>query len=641
MVSEPASGNTEELTFRRVTGKPDRAVVAVDSTESRVGEFLIARWIWLDDRTELRQLRVIPGPGRSAGYERLDNEILAGRRLHEVTEGVGYPPVLSHLYGDEAESADPYALLEPYRGEPLHAVVGQMMKAEQLAFEISLLTGLCWLEAAGIAHRGLSPSTVRWDGRRQQAQITDFSLATVFRVPREEIGPVDWVGPEQRPGEKVSGLVTERDDMHAAGLIYYVRSQGEQLQSGSQLAGEAFADLGPLFGQPDRRPTARALSWRGVPVWATRSLAGSVATRGSRAGTSASTTGGTTNTLAFPGQKTGAVPGAAPPRAHRTGWLRPGCRWNPREQVRWCPKPRRLGHRRIRTSAPGGDGAAVPDGSPMSTLDQIIYRAPSGARGIILQAAASLQDPGSGDLWLRRLEPWLRAGGPLGRGYLNFGPESALIRWHDNTTSGIAWQFAHAVVGPSDVLTGSYALLLRELPAKLPSLPPDDRPLQVVDTDRIHLSHPGVIGARSRSKEAIELLVPLLARVLAGEQRVIMPWTEWSLPEAVVWGLVSILDMLGDARPLSYLTYAPGQAETYPGCTFRSVPGPPRCRQTRGSRRWPSAWRPVTPTTPPDSARCFASTEYPEKPTTHGGSHGCSTCGSDRISMLATSRPRL
>jgi hypothetical protein len=83
----------------------------------------------------------------------------------------------------------------------------------------------------------------------------------------------------------------------------------------------------------------------------------------------------------------------------------------------------------------------------MSTLDQIIYRAPSGPRGIILQAAASLQDPGSGDLWLRRLDPWLRAGGPLGRGYLNFGAESALIRWHDNTTSGTAGQAAQPAAG--------------------------------------------------------------------------------------------------------------------------------------------------------------------------------------------------
>jgi hypothetical protein len=209
----------------------------------------------------------------------------------------------------------------------------------------------------------------------------------------------------------------------------------------------------------------------------------------------------------------------------------------------------------------------------MSTLDQIIYRAPSGSRGIILQAAASLADPSSGGLWMRRLEPWLRAGGPLGRGYLSFGPESALIRWHDNTTSAIAWQFAHAVVGSSAVLAGRYALLVRELPARLPSLPPDDRPLQIVDTDSVQLSSSAVIEARSRSTDAIELLVPMLARVLAGEQRVTMPWTEWALPEAVVWGLVSLLDMLGDTRPVSYLTYAPGQAADIPGLYVSFRPG--------------------------------------------------------------------
>lgn len=259
MTSEPASGNTEELTFRHVTGKPVHAVATVDSTKSPVGDFLIARRIWLD-RTELCQLSVAPGAQRNIGYERLDNEILAGRRLHEVTEGVGYPPALSLLYGDEATSADPYALLEPYRGEPLEEVVRQMMAGEQQAFEISLLTGLCWLEAAGIAHRGLSPSTVRWDGRTRQALITDFSLCTVFGVPREAIGPAHWVGPEQRPGGKVSGLVTKRDDMHAAGrLIYYVRSQGEILHSLGQLEQDGFADLKPLFGPPERRPTAREL----------------------------------------------------------------------------------------------------------------------------------------------------------------------------------------------------------------------------------------------------------------------------------------------------------------------------------------------------------------------------------------------
>lgn len=218
----------------------------------------------------------------------------------------------------------------------------------------------------------------------------------------------------------------------------------------------------------------------------------------------------------------------------------------------------------------------------MSTLDQIIYRAPSGARGIILQAAASLQDPSAGDLWLRRLDPWLRAGGPLGRGFLSFGPESALIRWHDNISSGLSWQFAHAVVGPSTTLTASYALRVRELPAKLPSLPPDDRPLQVVGTDRVQLSQSGMIEARARSKDAVELLVPLLARVLAGEQSVSIPWTEWSLPEAVVWGLLSILEMLGDSRPVSFLTYASGVAVDTPGLFVSFRPGAATLRPDPG-----------------------------------------------------------
>ena len=135
-------------------------------------EFLAARPIRLADGTELRQLRVA-GTARRAGYERLDNEILAGLRLREVTGPAGYPPEVSRLYGYEADSADPYALLEPYRGEPLTVAGQHLLGSEQHQFQVSLLTGLCWLAAAGIAHRGIAPTTVRWDGRH--AQITDFS----------------------------------------------------------------------------------------------------------------------------------------------------------------------------------------------------------------------------------------------------------------------------------------------------------------------------------------------------------------------------------------------------------------------------------------------------------------------------------
>jgi hypothetical protein len=50
----------------------------------------------------------------------------------------------------------------------------------------------------------------------------------------------------------------------------------------------------------------------------------------------------------------------------------------------------------------------------------------------------------------------------------------------------------------------------------------------------------------------------LLAHALVGERRVTMPWTVAGMPEAVMWGLMSILRMIGDTRPVSCLTHAAG-----------------------------------------------------------------------------------
>ena len=266
MSGEPGMAE-EKLTFREAAagGDPVSVLARVGEAETRVGEFLTARPVWLPAGTRLCQLRVAAAADRGTGYERLDNEILAGRRLAEAAGDLDYPATVSRLHGDEAESAEPFALLDPYAGEPLRAVVANMMDDEQRDFEVGLLTGLCWLDAAGIAHRGLTPTTVRWDGDRRQAQITDFSLCTVFGVPREAIGPRDWVGPEQQSGRKVSGLVSNRDDMNsAARLIYYVRTQGEPLRSLDQLDGARLGYLKPLIAAPENRLTARELFRRRV-----------------------------------------------------------------------------------------------------------------------------------------------------------------------------------------------------------------------------------------------------------------------------------------------------------------------------------------------------------------------------------------
>jgi hypothetical protein len=268
----------DRLRFRRVTGEQVEAMAVLDDAEFPAGDFLIARQVRLEDGTELRQHRVAAAAKRlggdspygDSGYDRLDNEILAGRRLGRVATW-RYPPELARLYGDEATSADPYALFEPYLGVPLREAAAYLLGDELEAFQVSLLTGLCWLAAAGVAHRAISPDTVLWDARGGMAQITDFSRSTVFGVPRTPVdGSWDWVAREQRPGTAY-GTVGPQDDIWAAGrLIYFASSQGEDIVDRSQLVGHGLAELlGEVFGPPEGRPAASdllALKGRGNPA---------------------------------------------------------------------------------------------------------------------------------------------------------------------------------------------------------------------------------------------------------------------------------------------------------------------------------------------------------------------------------------
>jgi hypothetical protein len=210
----------------------------------------------------------------------------------------------------------------------------------------------------------------------------------------------------------------------------------------------------------------------------------------------------------------------------------------------------------------------------MSTIDQITYRARQGSAGIIDQAATSIRDQAASDRWLRLLEPWLRAGSPLGPAYLDFGSEAAFIRWHGEAGTRFDWQYAYVLVGQSDELTGTYALEFDDPDPRVPD--ESGRPLIAGPKER-----PGhdAIEARARSAEAIELLTPLLAHALQGERRVTMPWTEPGLPAVVMWGLISILRMAGDNRAVSFLTYASAHTREWdiPGLlvSFRAdVPAP-------------------------------------------------------------------
>src|SRR5260370_30096233 len=156
----------------------------------------------------------------------------------------------------------------------------------------------------------------------------------------------------------------------------------------------------------------------------------------------------------------------------------------------------------------------------MSAIHKIVFRAPSGSNGTIVPAFSSIEDPAEVDYWQRRLDPWLRTGNPLGRGYLDFGKQAAFIRWYTDVSSGYDWQYALVFIAPSAVLTAAYALELPELSADLLAI---SRGGRLPPATRTELG-PGhaTIMARARSNKAVEHLVPLLARVLAGERSLIM-----------------------------------------------------------------------------------------------------------------------
>ena len=250
-----------KLQFRLSTGEQVEAEVEVDDAEFPSGEFLMARKVRLEDGTELRQHRPASGSQRRGGYERLDNEILAGRRLHEVADWGIYPREVARLHGDEATSAEPYSLFDPYRGEPLRDLGLYIIDDEFDSFLVSLLTGLCWLAAAGIAHRAINLDTVRWDSQERRVQITDFSRSAIFGVPRTPVTVPGWIPREQRP-RTVYGTVGPHDDIWAAArLIFFVRNQGEDLVDRAQI-GTSGLDVmfngmfDRMLGPPENRPTA-------------------------------------------------------------------------------------------------------------------------------------------------------------------------------------------------------------------------------------------------------------------------------------------------------------------------------------------------------------------------------------------------
>jgi hypothetical protein len=207
----------------------------------------------------------------------------------------------------------------------------------------------------------------------------------------------------------------------------------------------------------------------------------------------------------------------------------------------------------------------------VSVIHQISYRARGGGSTVtIVQTATSLTDQRLADRWQRQLDLWLRTGNSRGSAYLDFGAQAAFIRWQANAGPGLAWEYAFVLVGESAALTGIYALELAEFDGSGLAPPPAGVPLAG--------GTPGprreAVERQARSAAAVAQLIPLLAHALKGERRVTMPWTASGLSNAVMWGLISILRMIGDDRPVSFLTHvsAPSREGDTPGLLVSFLP---------------------------------------------------------------------
>ncbi|MEU8346428.1 hypothetical protein AB0C74_32435 [Spirillospora sp. NPDC048832] len=222
----------------------------------------------LPDRTRtVRCVRPVDrGPGgRAAGYRLLDAEILAGLRLARLCDGGPYPGSVTRLIGYDADTAEPFALLEPPRGVAVATYAGTLPTDQRRRFQVGLLRAVRLLNAAGVAHRAIGPDTVRWDG--DEVQITDFSHAAPIGSPRTVAGVPPWQAPEQRPRIPDGwerGVVGPNDDVWAAGRLIFHVLTGEELDDRDKLADrpELAELLAGVFGAPDRRPSAQALLGR-------------------------------------------------------------------------------------------------------------------------------------------------------------------------------------------------------------------------------------------------------------------------------------------------------------------------------------------------------------------------------------------
>jgi hypothetical protein len=150
------------------------------------------------------------------------NEAQAAGRLHHL----GIVAVFD--VGEDAETHDPYIVLEYVPGEALNRILARekqlpLDRALQLTEEIA--EALDYAHAQGVTHRDIKPGNilVTEDGR---PKIADFGIAKLnlanLTIPGKLLGTPAYMAPEQLSGTAADG----RSDLFSLGVILYAMVTG-------------------------------------------------------------------------------------------------------------------------------------------------------------------------------------------------------------------------------------------------------------------------------------------------------------------------------------------------------------------------------------------------------------------------------
>jgi serine/threonine-protein kinase len=157
-----------------------------------------------------------PAPGPEDGWARFRNEARAVARLN-------HPAIVSVYEYSDAEPAGAFLAMEYVDGHTLDhtmRLAGSMGLAHAFELLEQLLDGLGYAHARSVVHRDIKPSNLLVT-REGQLKIADFGIAKIESLKHTQtgmrIGTPQYMAPEQYQG----GVIDQRCDLHAAGVLFF------------------------------------------------------------------------------------------------------------------------------------------------------------------------------------------------------------------------------------------------------------------------------------------------------------------------------------------------------------------------------------------------------------------------------------